>query len=274
MRFIIIAALLVLTACASSDDTKPYVERSVEDIYNKAYDAYLAGDETTAATEFDEVERQHPYSPWAAKAQLMAAYVRFEKEKYDDAILTLERFIQLHPAHADIAYAYYLKALSYYNQISDVRRDQLMTREALASLDEVISRFSGTAYARDAAIKRDLTLDHLAGQEMDVGRFYLRSENYVAALNRFRVVVQDYQTTSHVPEALHRLTECYLALGLTEEAQKTAALLGHNFPTSVWYYDSFALFNPASGATVSDNNSAGTTPAPEQDWLDSLVDWF
>ena len=190
--------------------------------------------------------RQHPYSDSASKAQLLAAYAHYQDLKYDDAILALDRFIQLHPGSPDVDYAYYMRALCYYEQITDVRRDQRMTRQALDALSEVARRFPDSQYARDARLKIDLTNDHLAGKEMEVGRFYLRQHQYTAAINRFRVVVENYQTTSHVAEALHRLVECYLALGVTDEAKAAAAVLGHNFPGSEWYTDSYALLVDAN----------------------------
>ncbi|MCH7932009.1 MAG: outer membrane protein assembly factor BamD, partial [Proteobacteria bacterium] len=193
------------------------------------------------ADAFDEVERQHPYSVWATKAQIMAAYAHYQANAYDDAVLAAKRFIDLHPGHRDVAYAYYLIAISYYEQISDVGRDQKMTELAFERLDEVIRRFPDTAYARDAKLKLDLARDHLAGKEMEVGRFYLRRGEYIAAINRFQIVVEKYQTTTHVPEALHRLTEAYLALGVTDEAQATAAVLGYNYPGNEWYQDSYVL---------------------------------
>jgi outer membrane protein assembly factor BamD len=237
---VLLPAMLV-AACASGEKELPYVEQPVEQLYNNAMDALLQGDYDNAARLFDEVERQHPYSVWATKAQLMAAFSNYENDKYDDAIIGLDRFIQLHPSSDDAPYAYYLKALAYYEQISDVGRDQRMTQLATTALEDVIRRFPNTEYARDARLKLDLTRDHLAGKEMDVGRFYLRHKQYLAAINRFRRVVDEYQTTSHVPEALHRLAEAYTALGLTEQARKVAAVLGHNYPGSEWYMDTYAL---------------------------------
>ena len=200
-----------------------------------------AGNNRSAAAGFDDVERQHPYSVWANKAQIMSAYAHYLSNDYDEAILAAERFIQLHPGSREVPYAYYITALSYYEQISDVGRDQMMTQRALESLDELVRRFPDSKYARDARLKIDLTRDHLAGKEMSVGRFYLGRGQYIAAINRFRSVIEIYQTTSHVPEALHRLTEAYLALGVIDEAQASAAVLGHNFPGSEWYLDSYAL---------------------------------
>jgi outer membrane protein assembly factor BamD len=240
-RVIAALGLLSLVAGCSSDDEAPYIEQPVEQLYNGATDELLNANYEEAARLYDEVERQHPYSVWASKAQLMAAYAFYQANKYDDAVNTLDRFIQLHPGNKDIAYAYYLKAISYYEQISDVARDQKTTREALEALDEVIRRFPETTYARDAELKIDLARDHLAGKHMEIGRYYLNRGEYLAAINRFRMVIEDYQTTTHVPEALHRLVECYLSIGVISEAQATASVLGYNFPGSDWYLDSYAL---------------------------------
>lgn len=238
-----LCALLLVAGCSSAPDqsANPYENKPVEELYNLALDNVMDGKYPIAAEIFDEVERQYPYSIWARRAMLMAAYCYYQTNKYDDAILAAQRYTSLYPGSRDAAYAYYLVAVSYYEQIIDIGRDQRMTELALQMLQEVVSRFPETEYARDARLKIDLTKDHLAGKEMDIGRRYLREGNYVAAINRFRTVVDKYQTTSHVPEALHRLTEAYLALGLVEEAQRSAAVLGHNFPGSEWYVDSYAL---------------------------------
>jgi outer membrane protein assembly factor BamD len=236
-------ALLVMAGCATEKET--YVDQPVERLYNDATDALL-GERYDAATKgFDEVERQHPYSVWATKAQLMSAYALYQRNRYDESLVALDRFIQLHPGNRDAPYAYYLKALNFYEQIADVERDQRLTDQALKALEEVVRRFPESTYARDARIKIDLTRDHLAGKEMEIGRFYEKQQQPVAAINRFRRVIENYQTTTHVPEALHRLTECYLAVGLREEAQTAAAVLGHNFPGSDWYGDSYALLEGA-----------------------------
>jgi outer membrane protein assembly factor BamD len=238
----VVATALVLAGCSGSGDEE-YVERPVEELYNQAQDLLEAGDERQAGQAFEEVERQHPYSEWATRAQLMSAYAYYEANSYDEAVSAAERFIELHPGYEDVPYAYYLVGISYYEQISDVGRDQKMTERALEAFDELLRRFPDSEYARDAELKADLARDHLAGKEMTIGRYYLRRGQYVAAINRFRSVVDGYQTTTHVPEALHRLTEAYLALGLDQEAQKNAAVLGYNFPNSQWYLDSYALLN-------------------------------
>ena len=235
----IVLALAVLVGCATEEEA--YVERSVEELYNEAMDSLLDDDFEAAATGFAEVERQHPYSVWATRAQIMSAFVYYQGNLYDEAIAAAERFVELHPGHRDAAYGYYLIAMSYYEQISDVGRDQSTTARALQALEEVTRRFPGSVYARDARLKIDLARDHLAGKEMTVGRYYLRRGNHVAAIGRFRKVIELYQTTSHAPEALHRLTEAYLALGVPNEAQTSAAVLGHNYPGSRWYQHSYAL---------------------------------
>ena len=239
---VVLGATLVLGACSSNEDAEiAYEERPVEQIYTKALDFLNAGKFRQAAAEFDEVERQHPYSQWARRSMLMASYCYYETNDYDSAILAAQRFLALHPGNKDAAYAYYLMGISFYEQISDVGRDQKMTQNALATLAEIVRRFPTTEYARDARLKIDLTIDHLAGKEMEIGRYYLNQHSYVAAVNRFRVVIVNYQTTTHVPEALHRLTEAYLSLGIVTEAQTSAAILGYNFPGSSWYQDSYDL---------------------------------
>ena len=240
---IAVAASVLLGACAAKK--KEYVERPVESLYNEAMDSLLIRDYSEAINKFDEVERQHPYSQWSNKSQLMAAYTYYLANRYSDAIVSLERFIQLHPTSRDVPYAFYLKGLSYYEQISDVARDQQMTQLALSTLDELVKRYPKSKYARDAKVKLDLTHDHLAGKEMEIGRYYETQRRYLAAINRFKVVLEYYQTTTHVPEALHRLTEAYLAIGVEEEARRTAAVLGHNYPGSEWYVDTYALFGGA-----------------------------
>ena len=245
--------LVLLVGCAPGEE--PYVERPVEELYNEAMDSLLDEDFEAAVADFAEVERQHPYSVWATRAQIMSAFVYYQSNRYDDAIAAAGRFIELHPGNRDAAYGYFLIAMSYYEQISDVGRDQRTTALALQALGEVVRRFPGSTYARDARLKIDLTRDHLAGKEMTVGRYYLRRGNPVAAIGRFRKVVELYQTTSHAAEALHRLTEAYLALGVSGEAQTAAAVLGHNYPGSRWYEHSYALLVDADLKPEADEES-------------------
>ena len=227
-----------------------YVEKPVDDLYNKAMDEIVEERYAAAAKTFDEVESQHPYSVWATKGQIMAAYSQYEAGNYGEAIIAADRFIQLHPGHRDIAYAYYLKAISYYVQITDVGRDQKITEQAVKALDDVVRRFPDSKYARDAKLKLDFTRDHLAGKEMEIGRYYLTRGQYLAAMNRFKRVIDNYQTTTHVPEALERLVECDLALGLTDEAKANAAVLGYNYPGSHWYVDAYALMNGGGAPAI------------------------
>ena len=253
----LVAVLLLplLGAACSNSDKDTYVEEPPETLYNQGLAEMANGDHLKAAKSFDEVDRQHPYSSYATQAQLMSAYAYYLDNKYDDAVTALDRFIQLHPGNPDAAYAYYLKGLSYYEQIVDVGRDQKVTEDALTSLQEVVTRFPNTAYARDARLKVDLARDHLAGKEMAIGRYYLDRQQYLAAINRFRRVIEQYQTTSQVPEALERLTECYLALGVHSEAQAAAAVLGYNFPGSEWYQDSYDLLAAQNLKPQEDENS-------------------
>ncbi len=250
MRFvkIILAATLgasLLAGCASSNKKGElkYVARDVETLYNLATETLAKKNYKDAGLLFDEVERQHPYSVWARRAQLMSAYSYYQGNKYDDAINAAQRFLSLHPGNKDAPYAYYLIAVSQYEQISDVRRDQKTTEKALNALQELVRRYPNSDYAADARLKLDLTRDHLAGKEMEIGRWYEQRHEYLAAITRFRRVIDDYNTTSHTAEALHRLVESYLALGLREEAKKSAAVLGYNYPGSKWYERSFALIN-------------------------------
>jgi outer membrane protein assembly factor BamD len=228
-----------LIGCASEEPEIP--EQPAEVLYTNALNALEEGRAPQAARMFEEVERQHPYSSWATQALIMAAYSYYLMDDYDSAIPALENFIQLHPGNRNAAYAFYLRGLCYYEQIADVTRDQANTEEAQRALSDVIARFPNTPYARDASLKLDLVRDHLAGKEMEVGRYYLQRDMFLAAINRFRTVVEQYQTTTHVPEALHRLVEAYLSLGINEEAQAAGAVLGYNYPGSDWYQDTYNL---------------------------------
>lgn len=244
-----------LGACSSvksvfKSSDKKTAEEPVESLYNKATKALKDENYAEATKNFEELERQHPYSQWATQAQLMAAYSSYLGQQYDEAVVALDRFIELHPGNKDIAYAHYLKALCFYEQITDVARDQAMTNQALESLNALISRFPDSDYTRDATLKRDLTLDHLAGKEMEIGRYYLNRGETNAAINRFRTVVKDYQTTTHVAEALHRLVESYLKLGLKSEAVRVASILGYNYPGSKWYKRSYDLLDEKTRAEI------------------------
>jgi outer membrane protein assembly factor BamD len=243
MSLVLPTLLALLAGCGSSKDDSSASTKQVapvEDLYNNGVDALNAQRYETATDQFNLVEQNYPYSSWAVNAQLMQGYTQYLRNKYTDAISTLDRFIQLHPTHRDIAYAYYLRALCYYEQIADIQRDQRGTEQAMNALQEVVNRFPDSSYARDARLKIDLCRDHLAGKEMEIGRWYESQHLYEAAIGRFQRVVDDYQTTNHVPEALLRLTEVYLKLGLKDEAKRTAAVLGYNYPGSGWYEESYA----------------------------------
>jgi outer membrane protein assembly factor BamD len=208
-----------------------------------------------AAKRFEEVDRQHPYSEWARKALLMSAFAHYENRDYEDCISTAKRYVTLHPGSPDAAYAQYLIASSYYDQIPDVSRDQGRTERAMQALEEVMRKFPSTEYAASAKKKIEVARDQLAGKEMDVGRYYLNKKDFAAAINRFKIVVTRYQTTRHVEEALTRLTEVYMAMGIAEEAQTAAAVLGHNFPDSRWYKDAYNLVK-AGGFEPSENQAS------------------
>ncbi len=238
-----LAAIALLSACAghkNKADTQ-YVARDVSTLYNSAKYRLDRGQYKLAAALFDEVERQHPYSPWARRAQLMSAFSYYMNRDYSESVSAAQRFLAIHPGNKDAPYAFYLIAISYYEQIADVTRDQKITQQARDSLGELIRRFPQSRYAADARLKLDLVNDHLAGKEMEIGRFYQRRGQWLAATIRFRNVVEQYQTTTHAPEALERLVESYLALGIPEEAKKAAAVLGANYPGSRWYEHSYKL---------------------------------
>lgn len=250
----ILLCSFVLSACAGRDkDGGPMEKRSAEEIYETALNALKAESYQQATRQFEEVEQQYPYSDLATKAQIMGALASYYDSRYDDAELALDRFIQLHPGNEQIDYAYYLKALCYYDQISDIRRDQGITLQALDALNTLINRFPKSEYRREAELKRDLVLDHLAGKEMEIGRYYLNRGEINAAINRFLTVVKDYQTTTHTAEALHRLVESYMTLGLTEQAKRIAIVLGYNYPGNIWYERSYDLLDEKSRAEILEN---------------------
>ena len=289
-KFFLLTFFVLLFACSSSDKKKEYTERSVEEIYNSALSSMKEKDYHTAAQEFEEVERQHPYSIWAKQAQIMTAYARYMRNDYDMVISAAKRYIELHPGADDVDYAYYLVALSFYERISDVKRDQSMTTSALQTFEELIRRFPNSIYSKDARQKLFLVKDHLAGKDMEVGRTYMRFDNYISAINRFKNVVDNYQTTSHVPEALARLTELYYVLGIYEEAKSTAAVLGHNFPDNYWHQYTYELLteyrkenfkNKMLGDSVNKDESSKSMPKknnqnddPNISLLDEILHFF
>jgi outer membrane protein assembly factor BamD len=240
---IVCALVLPAVGCAGkkgAGDTA-YVARDVNTLYALAKKRMDSGQYEESAKLFDEVERQHPYSVWARRAQLMSAFSYYLARKYPEAVSSARRFLTIHPGNKEAPYAHYLVAMSFYQQMEDVTRDQRITQQASDAFGELVRRYPESRYASDARVKLDLINDHLAGKEMEIGRFYERSGNWLAATNRFRTVIDKYQTSSHTPEALHRLVECYLALGIPVEARKAAVVLGANYPNSVWYHRAYRL---------------------------------
>jgi outer membrane protein assembly factor BamD len=250
----------LLSGCGSSSTATNVANGPVEELYNNGVDALNARRFSSADDQFNAVQQNYPYSSWAVNAQLMSGYSEYLQNKYTDAIGTLDRFIQLHPVHRDVAYAYYLRALCYYEQIADIERDQKGTEQAMNALREVVTRFPDTSYATDAKLKIDLCVDHLAGKEMEIGRYYQKQHLYEAAIGRYQRVVDDFQTTNHVPEALARLTEVYLTLGLKDQARKTAAVLGYNYPGNEWYRDTYNQLASAGIVTEADKAQSPEKP--------------
>lgn len=239
---ILVLAGGMLAGCSwFEDDTIPIDERSASDIFDQA-EAELADNKPqSAAKTYDEVERLYPFSQLAKRAMIMSAFASYSAGDVGSARASANRFLDLYPSDEDAPYAQYLIALTYYDNIVDVSRDQATTNAALRELTEVTKRYPESDYARDARLKIDLTHNHLAGKEMTVGRYYLKRGHYIAAINRFKVVIEKYQTTSHTPEALHRIVEANVSMGLLRPAQTAAAVLGENFPNSEWYAASYAL---------------------------------
>jgi outer membrane protein assembly factor BamD len=281
LRCALLAGVLAapLAGCSWLDAINPWSDKAddanakedpstvpVEELYNRGVDALNQQRYAVAVTQFDLVEQNYPYSTWATNSELMAGYANYLHNQYTDAIGVLDRFIQLHPSHRDIAYAYYLRALCYYEQIADISRDQKGTQDAMGALQEVVNRFPDSAYGHDARLKIDLARDHLAGKEMDIGRWYEDQRLYAAAIGRFQRVVDDFQTTNHVPEALHRLTEIYLRLGLVSQARQTAAVLGYNYPGSAWYEDSYR--------DLAQNGGAPEAPQQSRGFFTRAIDWL
>ncbi len=238
----VVMACLVALALASCGRREPELEDfSAQEIYTRGEYELENGKAKDAVRYFGEVERLYPYSEWAKRALIMQAMAYHRDKDYENSRAAAQRFIDFYPADEDAAYAQYLLALSYYDQVDQIGRDQGVTFQALQSLRAVIERYPDSEYARSSILKFDLAFDHLAAKEMEIGRYYLKRGHYTAAINRFRVVVEDFQTTTHTPEALHRLVEAYLALGFDDEAQTAGAILGHNFQSSPYYEESYAL---------------------------------
>ena len=253
----LVLVVATLAACGGKQDqVVPLENYSAEEIYKRG-EVILAGDgkPEEALNYFQEVERLYPYSEWAKRALIMQAYTLHKSKAYEEARAAAQRFLDFYPGDEDAAYASYLLALSYYDQIDEVGRDQGLTFQALQALRVVIEQYPDSEYAKSAILKFDLAFDHLAAKEMEIGRYYLKRGNYTAAINRFRVVVQDFQTTTHTAEALHRLVESYLALGLTDEAQTAGAILGYNYKSSPFYEDSFRLLKDRGLAPEAKGNS-------------------
>jgi outer membrane protein assembly factor BamD len=266
-RLVMMLPVLVIVAGCSTwgsvfgDKDENLPDEPADRLYNEGL--YLLNEKKAyddAARKFEEVDRQHPYSEWARKALLMSAYTYYRLDKYDDAIIAAKRYVTLHPGTADAAYAQYLIGVSFFDQIPDVSRDQGRTERALSALEEVVRKYPNTEYAASARRKLEGARDQLAAKEMNVGRYYEGKKNFIAAINRFKMVVTQYQTTRHVEEALMRLTECYLTLGIAAEAQTAAAVLGHNFPDSPWYQDAYRLVK-GSGFEPSENSGSWISKA-------------
>ena len=241
MKILNIFAVVFLLASCKSNKDDAYQERSAEDLYERAENLLNKGENKKSATAFEEVIRQHPYSKWATSAQIMAAYGYYKGQAFEDALANIDTFLQMHPGSSYVAYAYFLKGLCYYVQVSDVERDQSLTHKSLEAFSELLKRFPKSPYAKDAKYKVDLLRNYLAGHQMQVGRYYQSQKLYLAALNRFQEVVKKYEGTTHVEEALYRLVETNLILGTTHEAQITARVLGHNYPNGHWYKDAYGL---------------------------------
>jgi len=255
--FVLVAGLLA--ACAD-DKNKIAPDEPADKLYNEGLTLLNQKEYVDSAKKFEEVDRQHPYSDWGRKSLLMAAFAYYEGGKYDDTITAAKRYVTLHPGSGDAAYAQYLMASAYFDQIPDVTRDQGRTEKAMQALAEVARKYPDTEYADSAKKKIEVARDQLAGKEMMVGRFYLEKRNFIGAINRFKTVVTQYQTTRHVEEALMRLTECYMSLGIVNEAQTAAAVLGHNFPSSPWYLDAYKLVQ-TGGAEPRENKDSWISKA-------------
>jgi outer membrane protein assembly factor BamD len=256
-----VCALLAGLLAGCADDKNAIApDEPADKLYNEGLTLLNKKEFVDSAKKFEEVDRQHPYSDWGRKSLLMAAFAYYEGGKYDDTIMAAKRYVTLHPGSSDAAYAQYLMASAYFDQIPDVTRDQARTERAMQVLAEVARKYPDTEYAESAKKKIEVARDQLAGKEMMVGRFYLEKRDFIGAINRFKAVVTQYQTTRHVEEALMRLTECYMALGIVPEAQTAAAVLGHNFPSSPWYHDAYKLVQ-TGGAEPRENKDSWISKA-------------
>ncbi len=254
---LVLALALPAAGCSNLNDDKLAIapDEPADKLYNEGLTLLNKQEYKDAAQKFEEVDRQHPYSEWARKSLLMSAFVYYEMGEHEQTIQAARRYLALHPGSSDAAYAQYLMAASYYDQIPDITRDQARTERAMQALDEVVRRYPDTEYAESARRKLEVARDQLAGKEMMIGRYYLNRRNYTGAINRFKAVVTQYQTTRHVEEALMRLAECYMALGIVGEAQTAAAVLGHNFPDSPWYKDAYTLVQTGGNSPREDKTS-------------------
>lgn len=248
--FVRLAAVLVLiggasalSGCSSKDALEPFVEIPAEQSYNAGIAYLQQGDYKKATEKFAEVDEQHPYSEWARKSLIMTTYTNYTRGDFTTAITQAQRYLALYPGSEDAAYAQWMIAQSYFNQMPDISRDQKATQQAMQAMQELVDRYPDSPYAAEGRKRLDIARDQLAGKEMEVGRYYLNRRQYIGAVNRFKAVVQNYQTTRHVEEALERLTEAYFAMGVVDEAQTAAAVLGHNYPDSRWYKDAYKLLN-------------------------------
>lgn len=244
LRIVTAISLLSLVAACGGFDPRAQgalEQYTAQEIFQRGEYELERGRGDDAAFYFGEIERLYPYSEFAKRALIMQAFAFHKERDYPNSRASAQRYVDFYPASEDAAYAQYLLALSYYDQIDEIGRDQGLTFQALQALRAVIEQYPNTEYARSSVLKFDLAFDHLAAKEMEVGRYYLKRDHFAAAVNRFRVVVEDFQTTTHTAEALHRLVESYLSLGLTDEAQTAGAILGHNFRSTEWYEDSHAL---------------------------------
>jgi outer membrane protein assembly factor BamD len=254
-----VVALLAISGCSyfgGGEEDVPLDQIPPDEIYTTAEAKLEAGDPEEAAELFSEVERLYPYSEWAQRAAIMSAFSYHKARMYEESRATAQRYLDFYPASEDAGYAQYIIALGFYDQIDDVGRDQGLTFQALQALRVAVERYPDSEYTKSALLKFDLALDHLAAKEMEIGRYYLKKGHYAAAINRFRVVVEDFQTTTHTPEALHRLVEAYLSLGLNEDARTAGAILGYNFQSTEWYHDSYVLLT-GKGISIEDAQAKG-----------------